>query len=351
MIETLGWHKYKRLTGVEFSTDQVGRVAVENKNNYLVYTQQGEAVAIVRRRMLHKLKDKSLMPKVGDWVEISRIPNDDKVVIESVLPRLTKISRKNPERGEEQIIAANVDLILIVQGLDDDYNLRRLERYMLLAYQSKIDAAVVLNKADLAKDVEKIQTEVKAVAKNIPVLLVSALTKTGLTEIKDLIKPEQTIVVIGSSGVGKSTLINILTGSNLKVSEVRIDDSRGRHTTTRREMVKLPLGGVLIDTPGLRELETFADQNEIIGSFEDLEVLSYSCKYSNCDHVKSHDCAILQALEAGTIDAKRYNGFLKLLKSKEFEESRRDIKKERERKGKEKERNKNLKKILKYKYR
>ncbi len=349
-LSDLGWLKYRTIYGLTDESDNlIGRIAVENKSNFLVYTNSGEFSGVLRRKLIHKKESSSELPKVGDWVRVTK--NDDKVAIEEVFPRFSTISRKTAMGREEQVIATNVDLIFIVQGLDDNFNLARLERYLHVAYNANVDPVIILNKSDLSKDPEAAIKEVKKIAPTVPILTVSALEDKDLESLSAFIKPALTVVFVGSSGVGKSTLINKLVGSDLiKTQEVRLIDSRGKHTTTKREMILLPSGGVLIDTPGMRELHAWAVEEKSFGSFADLEEISLQCKFRNCDHIKSDGCAILEAQEKGIITLERYNSFLKMKRENAYNAGKFDKKELIKRKNVEKRQHRTLKKIIRSKY-
>jgi len=272
------------------------------------------------RGLFHETGD---FPKVGDYVTLELLA-DKKAVIERVEPRRSVIKRRGAEDDEVQIIAANVDLIIIVMGLDGDFNLSRLERYLLLAKQSEIASIVVLNKKDLVEDVEVVCTEVAAVAGAVPVYAVSATTGDNLTVISEHIPPGTTAVLLGSSGAGKSTITNWLLQENRQVVRtIRKNDSKGRHTTTSRQLFTLPNGGYLIDTPGMRELGVLdqSDSNEE-AVFKKVTDLAMRCRFSDCDHDKSAGCAIVAAVASGELSLREWHNYQKLLRERVFVEQR-----------------------------
>ena len=278
-----------------------------------VSTGEAEHYADLSGKLRHELKGPgggSGYPAVGDWVALRPPAGDGRAVIHAVLPRRSKFSRKTAgHRTEEQVVAANVDTIFLVSGLDGDYNPRRIERYLTAAWDSGAQPVVVLNKLDRCDDPEACLLEVEAVALGVPVHRVSALTGESCEELTAYLGPGQTVGLLGSSGVGKSTLSNYLLGREAqKTADVREGDDRGRHTTTHRELFVTPTGGLLIDTPGLRELQLWeGDQQGIESSFADVEELAESCRFADCRHQGEPGCAV----EAG-LTPERLEGYRKL---------------------------------------
>jgi ribosome biogenesis GTPase len=249
------------------------------------------------------------MPAVGDWVAIVDAPGD-RAAIEAVLPRRTKFSRKTPWlKAEEHILVANVDTLFLVAGLDHDFNPRRMERYLTAAWDSGADPVVVLTKLDVCEDLRKID-EAEAVAVGVPVLPVSNVTGHGIEEVRSLLRPARTFALLGSSGTGKSTLVNRLAGREVMATGGLRNDGRGRHTTRHRQLLVLPDGSIVVDTPGLRELQIW--EGDVDSAFADVAQLAAGCRFSDCAHETEPGCAVQEALGSGTLDAARWASYLKL---------------------------------------
>ena len=317
-LTAIGWNSVLDQQFSAFAEEGLvpARVARAHSSIYWLYTEQGELTAELTGRMRHQAMSRSELPAVGDWVAVEPRQEEDKGTLHAILPRKSCFSRKEAAtRTEEQVIAANVDTVFLVTDLDRDFNLRRLERYLTMAWDSGANPVVVLNKADLSDAVETQVAEVEAIAFGVPVHPVSAVEKEGMEPLYQYMGPGETVVLLGSSGVGKSTLINALMGSEtLEVGAVRAHDGRGRHTTTHRELVLLPGGGVLIDNPGIREIQLWGDEEGLRGTFEDIEELAGGCRFGDCKHEQEPGCAVHAALEDGSLDAKRFDSYLKLQK-------------------------------------
>ena len=304
-----------------------GRVIKQNGKNYKIISEYGEENAILPNSFLNLIKNKSDIPAVGDWVGLKKNIELKILHIDFVLPRKNQLSRKvSGKKSEEQIIAANIDLVFIITSADQDFKVRRLERYLSMVYEINAKPVIILNKIDKVNNLDKYLKETESLSKNVPIILISAKNGINIDEVKNYIKPGETIVLIGSSGVGKSTLINFLLGySRQSVGEIRKKDGRGRHITTSRELIILPNGCMLIDNPGIREIQLWSTGDGIKKTFEDIEEISKDCKFRDCLHENEPGCAVKKALDEGTLSIDRLNSFKKLIREQEYSELRRNI--------------------------
>ncbi|HET7658676.1 MAG TPA: ribosome small subunit-dependent GTPase A [Bacillales bacterium] len=297
----------------------IGRVALEHKGMYRIFTENGDLLAEITGHFRFNAFEREDYPAVGDWVVIKEL-DEEKAMIHAVMPRKSKFSRQVAGRETaEQIVAANVDTVFLVNALNRDFNPRRLERYLSIAWESGASPVIILSKADLCEDVTDKVAQTEAVAFGVPIHVVSAATNDGFEVLKGYFAKNETVALLGSSGVGKSTLINRLYGQEVQtVKEIREGDDRGRHTTTHREMVLLPEGGIVIDTPGMRELQLW-DTDEGLGySFSDVEELAAECKFRDCKHEGEPGCAVQVAIESGELEQSRFENYLKLQKEMAF---------------------------------
>ena len=302
-----------------------GRVAVQHRGAYDVLTEEDELRCDVAGRLYDEAASPAELPAVGDWVAVASRPAERAGTVQAVLPRRTKFSRKTAwQASEEQVLATNVDVVLIVSSVNEDLNLRRLERYLTLAWESGARPVLVLTKADLSDDVPGAVAAVESVAFGVPVHAISNVTGEGLDDVRAYLRPGVTAALLGSSGVGKSTLVNRLAGEELlETREIR-DDGRGRHTTTRRELVQLPGGGLVIDTPGMREVQLWIADDGLKEAFEDVTELFGQCRFTDCAHESEPGCAIKEALANGTLAPERWESYLKLQRELEHLERRLD---------------------------
>ncbi|MFZ5981907.1 MAG: ribosome small subunit-dependent GTPase A [Candidatus Zixiibacteriota bacterium] len=341
-IEDLGWDIFFRSNFEKIRQEGLvpARVSLEHKNIYQVMSEAGEYLAEVSGRYRHETESRADFPAVGDWVAITPRPNEGRATIHRLLPRKSGFSRKAvlsggmPDTGgrtDEQVLAANIDTVFLVSGLDGDYNLRRMERYITVAWDSGAVPIIVLNKSDLCENLDEVVEEVEGVAIGVPVLALSAAVNTGMEQLAGHLTPGKTAAFLGSSGVGKSTIINRLLGEEkMKTSAVSEYDQRGRHTTTHRELILLPGGGIVIDTPGMRELQLWTDDEGLSRTFPDVEALVEKCRFRDCTHGSEPGCAVKKALADGTLDAGRYQNYLKLQKELKHLYLRKDVKVQRE---------------------
>ena len=311
----LGWNDFFEANFFEYNQHNFipARVARENKNNYLLLSEYGELTATVTGKMLFE-KDNISMPVVGDWVAVKKQGNSS-ATIHSVLTRQSSFERKVAgAETKAQIVASNVNTVFLVNGLDDDFNPRRIERYVTTVWDSGAKPVIILNKADVCDKIEERKIEVESVAFGVPIFIISALTTDGIDELNQFLTKGSTVALIGSSGVGKSTIINHFLGyDKMVVKQVSDEKSKGRHTTTHRELILLDNGALFIDTPGMRELQLWGNEESLKKSFEDIELLSENCRFDDCQHQSEPGCAIKEAIENGEFDQARYNSFLKLL--------------------------------------
>ena len=350
-LTTLGFHPFFQALAAEYPAYYPARVLSQSKDLYTVCTASGTLMAKVSGKFRFAVQTLSDFPAVGDFVLLDR-DNDAAgyAVIHHVLPRRSVFLRKAAGTAqEEQIVASNIDTVFLCMSLNQDFNLRRLERYLSIGWDSGATPVIVLTKADLCDDVPQRLREVEAIAIGADILVTSALTNDGCPQIQTYLQPGRTVAFIGSSGVGKSTLINTLLGqTQLATGGLRKDD-KGRHTTTRRQLFVLPQGGMVIDTPGMRELGI--ERADFTKSFADIEALAVQCKFRDCTHSGEPGCAVQQAIANGTLDVQRLANYQKLQKEVSYEglQSRQIEEKKLERMFSEIGGMKNARKLLKEK--
>ena len=314
LLDSLGWTPALEDQFTPHAADglEPARVAVEHRGAYLVYTARGEAQAELAGRLRHDVAERGELPAVGDWVAVT--PTDP-ALVHAVLPRQTKFSRlaASDHGGTiEQVVAANVDVVFLCAGLDGDLNLRRLERYLALGWESGAEPVVVLTKADLCPDVEASVLEVELTAIGVPVHVVSNLTGEGVEELAPYFAAGRTVTALGSSGVGKSSLLNRLAGEELMATGDVRADGRGRHTTTNRQLLRLPAGGLFLDTPGMRELRLWESEEGLAQTFDDVAAAAALCRFADCSHGGEPGCGVQAALADGALTHERYDSWRKL---------------------------------------
>jgi ribosome biogenesis GTPase / thiamine phosphate phosphatase len=315
-LAELGWDDdwARVFAAVPGSHLQPGRVAIEFNHIYRVFVDGDEIDTSAAGRLKHRAARRSELPAVGDWVAVRIVPGEQRGAIVAVLPRRTRFSRRAAGAvTDEQVVAANVDVVFVVMALDEDFSVRRLDRYLLLARESGASPVILLTKPDLAADAAARATEVGARAGDLPVHVLSPKFNQGLEQVAAHLGPGRTAALLGSSGVGKSTIINRLAGDERqRTREVREADSRGRHTTTHRELVVLPSGGLIIDTPGMRELQLWDAHAGARETFDDIEALAAECHFTDCRHRDEPRCAVKTAVASGVLSAERLESYLKL---------------------------------------
>jgi ribosome biogenesis GTPase len=316
VLAALGWDdRLATLLESEASGLVPGRILSEERGQYVVASAAGEGPASPSGRLRHdtELDPSAAWPAVGDWVAMDPARPSEHRLIQRVLTRRTAVVRRAPgdRRLPSQVLAANVDNVFVVSSANRDFNVRRLERYLAVAWESGAWPVVLLSKSDLAADIEPFRVAAESVAGGVDVIAVSVVTGEGLDQIRTHLGPGRTVVFTGSSGVGKSSIVNALAGEPLlETAAIREDDARGRHTTTRRQLIRLA-GGLLIDTPGLRELGVL-DGDGVSTAFDDIERLAAACRFADCQHRSEPGCAVRAAMDAGTIDRARFDAWRKL---------------------------------------
>lgn len=328
-LTTYGWDDAWAAAFAPYAADGLipARVAIEFNHLLRVVTADGELTAQHAGRLLHEARGRHAMAAVGDWVAVRRTERERTGTIEAILPRRSHFSRKAAgDLTEQQVVAANIDVVFLVMGLDRDYNPRRLERYLVLARESGARPHVLLAKADLVDSVAEPLEECRVTAPGAEVTAVSVRDGRGLDTVREALPPGQTGALLGSSGAGKSTLINHLLGHDLLATgQVRPSDQRGRHTTRHRQLVRLPWGGLLIDTPGMRELQLWTAPEAPQASFDDIDALATGCHFTNCRHDSEPRCAVRAAVEDGRLAPARLESFHKLQAEARSLELRQDV--------------------------
>ncbi len=327
-LEQLGWQPFfeDHFTGYAEEGLAPARVIIRQKNRYTLSDGKQEWSAEIAGRIHFTARTSGDYPAVGDWVVIRPRQEKDGATILAILPRKSSFVRKiRGIREEEQVIAANIDTVFLVNGFDAGVNIRRIERYLVIVAESGARPVVVLNKADLDPDAEEVVRDVRSAMPSIPIVVTSAITGSGLESLLDYVDAGQTAALLGPSGVGKSTIVNSLLGEErFATDEVRSADRKGRHTTSHRELVRLPGGVLVIDTPGMRELQLWEGEEGIQDTFDDIEKLSSECKFRDCKHTGEPGCAVQAAVIEGTLEPDRLASFAKLQREVAYQKRRTD---------------------------
>jgi len=344
-LERYGWNEYWRRQAetAGAALERLGRVLTADGAGWLVRVEAGEKAAVYRG-------DPATPPAVGDWAVWEAVPGDpNRIAIKGLLPRRGALARKAAGRASrEQVMAANVDWLLIVSSLNRDFNPSRLERYAAMAWQGGASPVVVLSKADLCDDPVEAALQAETAVPGATVISVSATTGAGLEALAPFLGPGATVALVGSSGVGKSTLVNALLGeTRLATGAIREADAKGRHTTVRRELLPLPSGGVIIDTPGMRELGLWADEAALARTFDDIEALAADCRFRDCRHEREPGCAVRAAVDRGELDARRLENRHKLTREIERLDLRLDPLANQKRKSRDKALAKTIRRLQK----
>ena len=327
-LQELGWNDFFAAQILENENEVFtpARVAEESRGRYRLYSESGESWSELAGKFRHSALERADFPAVGDWILAQIRPGENRAIVHRVLARRTKFSRKTAgKKTEEQIVAANIDTLLLVSSLNREFNPRRLERYLSLAWESGARPILILNKADACEDAESLLADAESASLGVRILLTSALCGDGIAELRQIVCDAGTSALLGSSGVGKSTLINAILGENRQLtSAVRETDDRGRHTTTSRQLILVPGGGVLIDTPGMRELQLWDTAHGLERTFTDVYSLATQCKFRDCRHQSEPGCAVRAAAEIGDLDTERLANYHKLEREEQFLASKQD---------------------------
>lgn len=336
-LEELGWDGAfeEEFRKADIPDAVPARVTAQHRDLYIVRGGRGESRATVAGSLYYRVGNDAVYPVVGDWVAFSPQPDEGSGVIRAVLTRRSSFSRQSPGGRQrlgggltrQQVVSANIDTVFLVSGLDGGRSLnpRRMERYLTLAWNSGAQPVVVLNKADLCPDIKAAVGEAEEISPGVPVHAVSATEKTGLEALRGYLTRGTTGALLGQSGVGKSAIINALLGAErLRVGEIRSSDHEGRHTTTHRELVLLPGGGAVIDTPGMREIQLRGDEEGLRDAFNDIEQLARGCRFSDCSHGQEPGCAVREAVESGALDKARFSSYKRLQRELRHQAARED---------------------------
>ena len=326
-LESWGWNDYfaGQFEPLGRQGYLPGRITLEFNQFFRVQTEQGELLSEVAGRLKHEARSRAELPAVGDWVAIRPAQHGDQAVIHAIVPRRGKFTRKvKGTKTDEQVIAANVDTVFLMTSLNQDFNLRRLERYLSIAWESGARPVILLTKSDLCTDLPERLREIAELAPDVPCHAICAIRNEGMEALNPSLSSGQTVALIGSSGVGKSTLLNRLLGrEQQKVKEIREFDDRGSHTTRHRELIRLPNGALILDTPGMREVQLWEVDEGVEATFEDIEELAGQCRFGDCRHQSEPACAVREAVKTGQLSSARLENYRKLQEELRHLEKRR----------------------------
>jgi len=323
-LEQYGWNSewQEKFSSIQQPGWIPGRILSQSVDLYQLITEQGEMNGKISGKKRYESLSAVDFPVTGDWVALQPSAGSN-AVIQCICQRTNSLMRKQNIKQDAQLLGANIDFAFIMTSLDHDFNPRRLERYLVIAWENNIQPIILLNKADICEQTEERLHEAETVAVGTPIHVISARQKTGLESVQSYCQTGKTIILIGSSGVGKSTLTNALLGNTIQTTQaIREDDSHGRHTTTRKSLFLLPGGGLLLDTPGLREIQLWGDISGLSSTFQDIEDLAEECRFQNCRHESEPGCAVKDAIEKGKLPQERLDSYHKLQKELQYQSSR-----------------------------
>lgn len=324
-LTKIGWNNFFEKEFEKYKGDYFpGRISTELKGFYKVITERGEIWGEISGKLRYEAEESGDYPVIGDFVVLTIIAGENRAIIHSILPRKSKFSRKVAGASvKEQIAASNVDIVFLVCAMNSNFNLRRLERYLIVAWESGAMPVIILSKSDLCDDLEDKVAATERIAAGVPIHVVSSIKREGIEELKKYFEGNKTAVLLGSSGVGKSTLINELAGEAvMDTGEISTANEKGRHTTTYRHLILLGEGGAVIDTPGMRELQLWDGDEGIQEAFGDIENIAAECHFNNCRHRNEPGCEVKKAIREGRLSAERFENYIKLQREVRFIEEK-----------------------------